>query len=785
MKVRVYKTPTKSSPNKVAIGVPKAIQTDPNITSLNVVQEEILPPPATLTDLFTEPVQVLNPSVNAFKSVAESKLTPGFKIAVTPIGIKDSLVTPVEVEEITIPDGYIHLDDLEDWRVFNYNRTWQLSDRNFDVLPGEDRLPVSYDKAWDIIIKDRKFIPRFNSPIDSIRVYYRRIGPIEKDYEWVDWCFLKDEPNEFEYFGTYTFRAVAYHEGYPLPVQKEWVRRWEEPDDLRWSSIQTHPSAFQVRMEGVLGERINQVEAFEEGVSLGTFSLKPDEQGRIEKTFVLKGVSKAKSPEIEYRFMRRNRGHRSLVQKSFSTLERNFAQEPIRFRIRKMGEKFSINIQDPDNLMYTPVNSLDPWDGQHWASAIQRSRLIVELEITRHQDGETRDYGRYCCNVTSEIEPKFLNSPPFESKVTKIDKGFSFIFEDTDEFRDVVNLDAPDLDKSLAYEFRLIFRTAGVENCLRTGEDYIFIKETPVIIRNKRVSYKYSYSTWKEEHPRRKYTGIIPVDVEYAFMNDHLRYGRSSEAFIFASQPIPPETTKHISIDQKEWKVLYYYNDKDDEIVELPFYEFDINIPTSSQYTIDSIQVFIDNGEKGSILLGKYHPADIISVVDFLGYYEARKMVTKATNFQKAFAGLPQPSLDNLPTRSVTPPTNNKRVAKVRNQKNPTTLMNTVPKRNDVKIANQLVNNQIAQRVESGTLKYRVEIHYNDKTVAHEAFSAEIADRPRIPEEEPDNVSFAIGNKTVLPDTFQVLPSAVATIGTEINVAPVPRMTKNKVGFKR
>ena len=101
--------------------------------------------------------------------------------------------------------------------------------------------------------------------------------------------------------------------------------------------------------------------------------------------------------------------------------------------------------------------------------------------------------------------------------------------------------------------------------------------------------------------------------------------------------PIPPETTKHISIDQKEWKVLYYYNDKDDEMVELPFYEFDINIPTSSQYTIDSIQVFIDNGKKGSILLGKYHPADIISVVDFLGYYEARKMVTKATNFQKAF----------------------------------------------------------------------------------------------------------------------------------------------------
>ena len=253
MKVRVYKTPTKKNPGKVAIGLPQSIQANPDVSSLNITQEEILPPPATLTDLFVQPTKKINPPVNAFKSVAESTLTPGFKIAVTPVGIKDTLIPPLEVEEVTIPEGYLHLDDLEDWRVFNYNRTWQLSDRNFDVLPGEKRLPISYERAWNLFIKDRKFYAKFREPIDSVRVYYRRVGPSEVDYEWVDWCLLEDDPVEFRYYGQYIFRAVPYHQGNPLPIQKEWMRTWEEPDELQWSSIQRDDDSFQVRMEGILG----------------------------------------------------------------------------------------------------------------------------------------------------------------------------------------------------------------------------------------------------------------------------------------------------------------------------------------------------------------------------------------------------------------------------------------------------------------------------------------------------------------------------------------------------
>ena len=113
MKVRVYKTPTKESPGKVAIGLPESLQANTNVSSLNITQQEILPPPSTLSDLFVQPAQVVNPPVNAMRSVAESTLTPGFKIAVTPIGVKDSLIPPLEVEEVTIPENVaLPLDDI-------------------------------------------------------------------------------------------------------------------------------------------------------------------------------------------------------------------------------------------------------------------------------------------------------------------------------------------------------------------------------------------------------------------------------------------------------------------------------------------------------------------------------------------------------------------------------------------------------------------------------------------------------------------------------------------------
>ena len=169
MKVRVYKTPTKSQPNKVAVGIPQSVQADTSISELTVVQQEILPQPKTLTDLFVQPQEISNPSISGFKNVGVSALTSGFRMVVTPIGLKDQFIPPVEVEEITIPDGYVHLDDASDWDIFNYNRAYTLTDRNFDVLPGYKRLPM--ELRWDLLHKEKVFRARYRAPVDGIRVY--------------------------------------------------------------------------------------------------------------------------------------------------------------------------------------------------------------------------------------------------------------------------------------------------------------------------------------------------------------------------------------------------------------------------------------------------------------------------------------------------------------------------------------------------------------------------------------------------------------------------------------
>ena len=770
MKVRIYKTPTAKNPNKVAVSIPQVIQEDEQIKQLQLTQEEVLPPPKSLTDLFAKPSVVANPPVNAFRSVTESNLTPGFSMVVRPIGIKDEVVAPLPVEEVVIPSGYVHLDDETEWHVYNYGKAWTLTDRNFDVLPGEKRLPKRL--RWGLIVNDRVFRPRFDQPIDAIRIYYRRVSLVPEDFEWVDWVTIAEEPVEFPFYGKYQFRAIPYHDGKPLPSIKEWEYAWDEPDTLTWSSIQLDQDSFQIRMEGIIGATINEVEVFEENRFLGRFRLKPNKEGRTEKSFVLDGVSARKSPEIEYRFMRKMGHHRSLVTKAFQTLERNVAREDVLVKVQKKGSKFIINIQDPNDTLYSPINPLQPFSSQEWTRAIQTEKTIAFLEITRHQDGETREYGRYMCNITKEKEPRFLQSPPFESTVKRVNRGFSFVFEDTQDFRDVANLDNPDTDKRLAYEFRLVFWTAGIEQCLRTGSDYLYIKETPVLIRNKRSSYKYSYSVWKEEHPRKRWTNVIPVGVENLNMNHHIRYGRSPKGFVFDSFPLPIEKTRNVDLVRGEWQVLYYYDDKTDELVEHPYYYFDIQVPTKTQLLLDKIEVFIQK-EDSAISLGEYHPTDLISIVDFVGYYEERKVITKRTNFQKAYKALPK--IDRV-KRTKEP---------VRNQVAPRVSTNTRKKRIGVASANRQINNAIVRKVESGTINYRIVLKFIDGQQTSLPLVASIANRPRMPEEPPDNVGFTTGNKTILSDTIQVPVAAVSTIATEIQQTPTVKKTTKKIGVFR
>ena len=172
--------------------------------------------------------------------------------------------------------------------------------------------------------------------------------------------------------------------------------------------------------------------------------------------------------------------------------------------------------------------------------------------------------------------------------------------------------------------------------------------------------------------------------------------------------------TRNIHVSDPEWKVLYYYNDKDDELVEFPYTSFDIEVPTSSQLSINYIKVFIEKESGETICLGNYHPSDSISIVDFLGYYEARKMITKRINFQKAFNTLGDISRPVATPRKSIPRSQNKRIQAVKNQSFSSINVNTPAKRIDVNASNRKINNAVSKQVEGGTLIYKVVITFID-----------------------------------------------------------------------
>ena len=243
--------------------------------------------------------------------------------------------------------------------------------------------------------------------------------------------------------------------------------------------------------------------------------------------------------------------------------------------------------------------------------------------------------------------------------------------------------------------------------------------------------------------------------------------------------------TRNITIDEPEWKVLYYYHDGDDELVEFPYTSFDIRVPTSSQLAINSIEVTIEKESGEVVSLGEYHPADTISIVDFLGYYEARKMITKKTNFKKAFLAIGDLKNPTNTVKRSQPILENKKIQAERTQPFGSMVVNTNAKRIDTQAANRKINNAVAKQVEGGTLLYKIRINYIDDQIQTKPVSVEIADRPSIPEEPEGNSSFSIGNKTVLPSTFEVPTAVVGTITSQIKQVASPIKTTNKIGLNR
>lgn len=835
MPIRVFKTPTRNNTTQIHVGISEDIQVNTNITSISLTQVENLPEPSTLADLTTEPLTISNAPINASKSVQKSTLAPGFSLQAVPIGDISVGIPQIEIEEVVIPEGYIHLDDISDWTKYNYNRSFFDTDANFKPLPGESNIPIKCE--YDVIIRGRKFRAVYSDPVDNIKVYYRRVKETSEDFEWVFWKSLIQFNNnlqslsldyEFPYDGQFVFRAVPCIQETPIGGYTEYEVLYEEDDSLQWSAIQISEDSFIVRMEGHLGKQINYLEIREHGKVLTQRKLISDKNGFVVETIRVNGVSNDKSPQLEYRFFRKKNAFKSYITHYYNTIDRNYAIEPISFVVRQMvGAKFSVQIKDTDNLLYSPVSEIDAFTGSSFNRAIQEGKLICKLQINRHQDGEVVPYGEYVVNVTQEKNTKFLNRPPFGEEVKKISQGFEFVFEDTQEFRQISQISNPDFSKAVLYEFRLLFWSAGVESGLITGDRYAFVKEKAITVKNKKRQYKFSYDTWSEEHPRKKYTGVIPVDVQYAFLQDHIKYGSSPKGFVIEAEPDPIERTRDITLSNAEWKVLYYYNDKDDEIQEFPYACFQIGVPGSSMLEIEKLDLYVSakKGKDNEKHLGTYHPSETIDIIDFQGYYEAMKNVTSKVDYGKTLGKLGA-SIDPRPSgfgiqRSQQPLASNfspraqrqigtatRSAVQARPESSsqtfgmsmqtmsrpnqqlgisqtmssgfgdlPTMSTNTMASRLESRVSNRSINKTISAKAETGVLTYRVDITYRDQKTASIKMSVPLSTRPKIPDDPEGNSSIAIGNKTFSDSTIQLPINVADTLNQEIAQIAIPTST--------
>jgi len=776
--IRVFKVPSKTNPSQIHVGIPDIIKLR-NVKSIDLSQVEILPPPKTLAELiFRKPKVIQNKPINADKNVETSVLAPGFKINASYPLLGGMIKIPLDVEEVNIPDGFVHLDDISRWNVYNYNKGYKITDENFGTLPGEENLPLKI--RYRLFVKGRELYVKHDKQIDSCEIYYKRLyRDSNLESYWIKLVSLNNRSGnyEFPHNGEFMLRIVPTFKGKPLAGFQDTKVMYEEVDEFDYDIVQLSPDRYQVRMEGVLGETINHLEVMEGSSRRATVRLSPDKEGRIEKSFRINNVSATENTELDFYFYRRNKKFKSFIRKEKRTIYPKLAIEPVILNVTKLDkDTFEVYIEDTQNLLYTPINSVSPFDGVGWNTAVQTGKLMCHLQITRHQDGEAYSYGYYPVNITSELEPHFISAPPFGNKATRFDKGYKFIFEDTKEFRTIRNLDDPNLQKSISYEFRLLFWTTGIESSLRFNSEYTFSKETPIFVKKKRRSYKYSYNTWKEEHPRRKYFNIIPKDLKFSSVEELVLLSSSPNGFLLTATPQPIPETTNIEIQQLGWKVLYFYNDKEDEIQTFPYYSFDIEIPDSSKLSIDTITVSIDNPDGPNIVIGVYHPSDRISIVDFIGYYEARKIITRKVNIIKA-SDKQERRIDRRRRRRRR--RNSKKTSSRRHRDRAT---NTRAKRNMARTNQRSMNYSITKSVERGILVFNVDINYKNNTTTTKKHGAFIASIPRLPPEPIENQCLSVGHKTIT--TSRKIVDRDIAKNVENQIKSVSNVRKSLVGRK-
>ena len=804
----VYSAPTNANPNRAIVSVPDVVQLDtqtstfsvqeaqPITSQTNAVVQQIGTPTIAAAEaaretgfenviapsnsgLFGSVEPVLAPQVlDADKNLLEISLLPNSALSILPNTEGVQFPIPPLVNRVTIPDGYVPVENMSALERYAYGIAYKVSDQGFKLLQGTKPPPekliygISPRKGGKIIVFGSGFV-------DSVRIDWMRLDRTDRVKDWTTFGnFSVSAENNYQTTaiwdtpGEFVLRIIPFHRGYPLSEYKQRQFSYvKESDNLRWTYIQRDMSSFQFRLEGTHEGPANYIAIYEGTKLLSESRLLKDNEGYVSQIFEITGISNKKSPLLKIKWYKRLTTKISYLYSENMKIHRNYAAEDISLSVIKPSnsQEFRLTIKDPQALMYSPPTVLDAFDNTGWFAAVQSQKMMVYLEICTHQLGEKKSYGYYALNITQGKNPQFLEEVGF-SIVKKIRGGFEFTWEDTSEFRQLANVDAPDLTKPIMYEFRLLFWSCGVDESVRRNTEYFWRKETAKTIAGQQILHAYAYNSWVNEHPSAKYVGLNPSRLS-KFNKSHVQYGRSMTCSLVEGVVPKIEITKNINIEPLGWQVLYQIDHDAQDVKEFPFYSMNIRIPATTQDHINNVRVFL---AESNIEIGRYHPTEAIHIVDFLGHYMLRKSIVESMDLSSLFATIEsvQPERKSSPLLE-NDFKNSRMIAPVQ-----APALNTRARRLSNAKMTRSSNRAVATKAKEEFINYKIVIEFNNGEIKEHPVRAPLSAIPSIPEEPSDNTAFSLGNPVIAPDAMNIDPifenNLASTIQNSNFLSPTP-----------
>ena len=809
--LKVYSAPTNNNPYRAIVSVPSSVQLDIDIPTISLSQEqdisnietELVAELSDLSDinsnlvgietgysvtrvqsnagLFSATIPMRSVTIDANKNVSSISVLPSTKSMSAVLDTSSNLVLPtIEVETVQIPVGYVPVENLSSLENYSYNISNNLINGELKPLAVTQLGPENI--AYSLQLQGNKIQIEGSPFVDSVRVDWININRNDKQRDWTTlgiFSFGEDVSSfvtktEWNKSGEFLIRAIPYHKGYPLSGYKTYKHNYfTGSQETLWSFIQVDANKYILRLEGKLNEPVDYVKIKENNKLLFSGLVKPNNDGFVSRQFELNDVSDSEIPYITVEW------YRKIADASIGyhyeqkiQMSKNRAKEDIELTVYKApgSDVYQMSLLDLSRKMYQPSSEINPFSGTEWDLAIRDKKIMTYIEIRRHQNGDFINYGYYPLNITQDGNPKFLEGAPFKL-VTRNSNGITFTWEDTESFRQLINARKPIENLPISYEFRLLFWTCGIEQSVRSNEEYIYLETNSFQLPDRVATHSHAYNTWNLEHPRTVYHKVYPDKLQDS-LNSHVTYGRSQKAIVISTDvALENKNGTEFTIEPLKWQVLYQIDTIEDDIKEFPFYSFNIRIPTETQDNIQYVCVYLFSTD-GEVKLGQYHPVNAINIIDFLGHYKEMKSTTRNIDmshlFQKIYLNTPIHYRNSMAE-------NDFRSLSVVPIKKPafTTKQRTLNKKNLKAIANKAV----MEKTKEKKINYRVEVTFSDGSTKSANLSADTKNIPSIPLELESNVSFSMGNPTLFPSAMNITSEYSSNLQHAIANAPLQNET--------